>query len=189
MKMWLGIWGYVLAMLAIGVATVDAGWIYDVKGVMAPTLENPVSASFTGELEFPGDLSTEGSLRISLTNEVDPITQEPIVRETQFEMVNNGISPIGIRLFFGVWDNEPFAMQWMDWESTAALDFGAANLENGGNWDAIGIGYHDYQLGSISEVYNRRETPQVNEPGAIVLFLIGGIAAVGYLRKDRVQST
>lgn len=159
------------------------GWIYDVEGIMAPTLANPVSASFVGELEFPGELATEGELRINLTNEFDLVTGEPVIRTAPFAMSANIGAPIGTRLFAGTWNETPFAMQWMDFQATAQNSFDASSLTDGGDWDAFGIGFVDYQLGSFTSVTNRRETPQVNEPAGMALGLIGLLALIGLVRE------
>ena len=182
------LWTILLALAVIFAASylggdANAGWIYDVQGVMAPTLANPVSASFVGELEFPGELSTEGELRIGLTNEIDPETNEQIIRTAPFTMSANIGAPIGTRLFQGTWNETPFAMQWMDFQATAQNSFDASALTGGGDWDAFGIGFVDYQLGSFTAVTNRRETPQVNEPGALVLALVAGLGLIGYVRE------
>lgn len=174
-----------VAVLAVLMNVSDAGWIYDVEGVMAPTLANPTSVSFVGELEFPGELATEGELRVSLTNEFDLVTGEPVIRSAPFSMSANIGGPIGTRLFQGNWDTTPFAMQWMDFDALAQNSFDASALTGGGEWDAFGIGFVDYQLGSITSMTNRRETPQVNEPAAVVLFLIGGLALTGLAREKR----
>jgi hypothetical protein len=170
------------AYLVVLSQVANAGWLYDVEGIMAPTLANPVSASFTGEIEFPTDLATEGELRISLTNEFDEDTGDPIVRTSVFAMSANIGAPVGTRLFQGTWNEQPFAMQWMDFDAEAQNDFSSITLENGGEWDAWGIGFPDYQLGSITQVYNGRETPQVNEPAALALLAVGGMFSLGILR-------
>lgn len=175
----------VLAAFALWAPESKAGWIYDVDGIMAPAIGNPVSASFTGEIEFPTDLSTHGELRINLTNEFDLNTGDPIIRTAPFEMSANLSDPIGTRIFNGTWDEQPFAMQWMDWEQTANESFDSGALTDGGGWDAIGIGFHDYPLGSITAMYNQREVPQVNEPAGLALAAMGGIFLLGMLRHRR----
>lgn len=182
------LWTVLLALAVLFAASflggsAHAGWIYDVTGIMAPTLANPVSASFTGELEFPGDLATEGELRISMTNEFDVVTGEPVIRTAPFSMSANVGAPVGTRLFAGTWNETPFAMQWMDFQATAQNSFDASGLTGGGDWDAFGIGFVDYQLGSFTSITNRRETPQVNEPAGMALGLIGLMALVGLVRE------
>jgi hypothetical protein len=185
MKSWIVMWLFVIASLLAMTSIVDAGWIYDVEGITGPTLVNSVSTSFRGEVEFP-DLSTEGELRISLDNEQDPVTGDPIVRIAPFSMAANMMTPIGTRLFYGEWDNQPFSMLWLDFDGTAATDFLAMNLEDGGEWDAWGVGFHDYQLGTFTSISNGREVPQVNEPGGLVLALIAGMGLLGTMRRRRV---
>jgi hypothetical protein len=172
---------FLLVYSWIGGGIANAAWMYDVSGVMAPTLENPVSASFTGEMEFTGETSTEGVMRISLTNEIDEVTQEPIVRESSFAMAANLSQPVGQRIFNGIWNDQPFLMQWLDYDNDAELDFLADNVDEAG-WDAMAISFPDYQLGTVFSLTNGRTPPQVNEPAALALLAVGGVLSLGIVR-------
>jgi hypothetical protein len=174
----------VLTAFALWSPPCDAGWMYDVEGIMAPTLENPASSSFDGELEFTSENAIEGFLRISLHNEVDPETQELVVREATFAMDANLSTPIGQRIFSGVHNEEPFLMQWLDYNDNAELNFASMEVDTAG-WDAIGISFVDYQLGTITALLNGREVPQVNEPAAMSLLAFGGLFVLGLLRAKK----
>lgn len=173
LKLYALVWITVVLYLALGYATVGAGWIYDVQGVMSPTLANPVSASFAGEIEFPGDTTDTSILRIELTNEWD------IVREVQFTQVSNTNLPIGARSFLGQWDDSPAELRWLDFDGSAASDFSSMGLADGGGWDAWQLSFADYQLGSIFSITNPRETPSVPEPGGALMAAIGVLVVIG----------
>ena len=181
MKSWLVMMALVIVYLSLLMGVCDAGWIYDVTGVMAPTLVNESAVSFTGELEFPNDIVDEGTLRLNLTNEFDLITGDPITREIPFSFEANSDIPMGMRMFFGTWDEQPFSMMWYDWDSDASLDYASFDLRSKG-WDSMSIGLHDYQLGTLTSITNAREMPQVNEPGGLALLVIGLCGIIGYMR-------
>lgn len=176
---WLITVAVVTAVLLVA-SIADAGWIYDVDGIMTPTLVNPVSTSFTGTITFDEQTTDTGSLRITLTNEFDPDSGDPIYRDAPFSMVSNVTEPIGVRSFAGTWDEQPFTMNWFDWDSDVASEFASFDLTDGAGWDSWQIGFHDYQLGSMTAV---RSPVFVNEPAGAALLVIGVVVAIGVLRE------
>ena len=181
MKAWLVMMSCVIVYLIILMSTCEAGWIYNVEGVMVPTLSNETAVSFSGELEFLDETVEEGFLRLNLTNETDPETDDPITREASFNLQSSLFDPIGVRTFAGDWDEQPFTMSWYNWEPAEVVDFSNYDLRDQG-WDSMSIGFTDYPLGTITGLSNPREVPPVNEPQGLALLVVGFCAVAGFLR-------
>jgi hypothetical protein len=160
------------ALLAIS-SVAKAEFIYDIEGVFAPALSNPVSASFEGTFTFPEDdvSSLEGI--VQLTNEEVP---REFVASMSLNLPGSIFQPWDTRLYAGLFGEEVMTMVLVDYDQVAGSSLLASELDEGGGWDGWSISFVDYPVGSISSMQ------QVNEPAAAALAVIGFVIIIGLVR-------
>lgn len=157
---------------------VDAGTIYDIEGVFAPSLLNKVPTNFVGKMEFPGDTVEIGVLKLELTD------APSLIREVPFSMTantpGNPLQPWDSRLYQGLYEEKPVVMFSLDFDQLAGGNLLSDALDNGGGWDVWSVSFLDYTAGSISEMV---KVVPVNEPAALALAAIGFVLVVGMARE------
>ena len=156
-----------------------AEFIYDIEGVFAPALSNPVSSSFVGQFGFPDDTVNRLEGWVELTNEPD--IQRPIVLDMTLNLPATLFQPWDTRLYAGVFDNEgtpePVTMLLVDYDQTAGTSLDATILNGGGGWDAWNVSFVDYPAGSVFAM------APVNEPAGLALLACGGVVLFGLMRS------
>jgi hypothetical protein len=173
-------WTFAAALAALFAISrlASAEFIYDIEGVFAPALNNPVSASFVGELNFPEDDVSNLTGFVELTNEPD--VPREFVASMALNLPGSLFQPWDTRLYSGIWNEQAFTMTLVDFDQTAGTNLLASQLEGGGGWDGWVISFADYPVGSVDAM-----TTQVNEPAGYALLAIGGVIILGLIRSTK----
>ena len=159
--LWSGLYLFLLSKLA------TAEFIYNIEGVFAPTLTQPVSESFIGELTFPEDNVAQLTGWVELTSELVP---REFTAGMTFNLPN-------YRLYSGQWGEQEMNMILLDYGYEAGNQFAASQLDGGGLWDAWAVSFADTQMGSVTSMQ------MVNEPAGWALLAIGGVIFLGIIRN------
>lgn len=167
------------AVLAIA-SQLPAGTLYYVEGTFAPSFVNQGFEPFSGTMEFSTDTVNTGLLKLEIDSET------PLVRETPFAMTldlpGSETQPWDTRMYTGIFKSKPMTMLSLDYDQQAGLTTSSDALLNGGGWDSWTVSFPDYPAGSFSYL---GKTPQVNEPTAAALAVVGFVMLLGMAREAR----
>jgi hypothetical protein len=168
LKQWMLTLLAVAAVLAVA-SLAGAGTIYTLEGRIVPTLGQRADLGFVGQLEFPGEWSMDGLLRITVEGEL----------EREFEFVwTYDLNDTSYRNYdLRQWTGQDLVMTAVDYEGLAGDVFDSSLMDS--QWDTWTVGWQQYQLGTITEM---SKLPVVNEPSAMALLALGGVILLGMMR-------
>lgn len=181
MKQWL--LTILLSLLAVLAMThlLDAETIYYVDGAFSPALGSQETTTFSGTLTFPAEYVNAGVLQLQLASEPEKVREVPF--SMGLNLPGTPFQPWDTRLWAGAYEGVPVVMLAVDYQMEAGGSLLAADLEDGGGWDAWLVSFPDFPAGSISHMSS---APPVTEPAALALLGAGAIAVLSFVRHGRV---